>query len=343
MKLAACVSSLLLAATAYSDGLLENMDREVSALCAKSKDAVVKVHAHRPLSAAGAIFGPGHRVGTGFFVDAQGRLLTSASVVTDATNCWVEWRGEKVAARVLGRDPLTNLALVQVDRETPFLNAGTGELQVGSMVVVLGFPYEQPCEPAVGFVAGFDIKCGGHSFLTPHFRTGSKLRPGQGGAPVLNTRGEVVGVAVAATPQQDQTYVLPIHAAQKVARDIQQTGNAQHGWIGLSVSELATNNNAWAVTVQQIYSNTPAADAGFLPGDVLLAIHTNEVHSAADLLTHSFQHRQGDKLEFTVLRNGQPQQLRLTVGERPVEETPPARLPAHTPPRIVVVPANATR
>lgn len=336
----------LLVVSVRADSLLEAMDREVSALCAKSKDAIVKVHAHRPANSGGPVLGPVHRVGTGFFIDGEGRLMTSASVVAEATNCWVEWRGEEVPARVLGRDPLTNLALLQVERRTPFLTAGNdSELRVGSMVIVIGFPYDQPSEPSVGFVTGSDIRCGGHNFPTSHLRAGCRLRPGQGGGPVLNHRGEVVGMAVAAH-QQDQCYILPFHAAQKVARDIQKTGAPQHGWIGLSVSEQATTGTAWLVTVQQTYSNTPAASAGFRSGDVLLAIHTNQIRSAADILNHAFQHRRGDKLEFTILREGQRQQLTLTVAERPADDAEPqlpSALPGATRPRLILTPASGSR
>lgn len=336
-----------------AESLLEVMDREVAALCQKSQEAVVKIHAERAVAADELSFTPVHRVGTGFFVDGDGRLLTSATVINDATSCWIDWRGARVPARLVGRDPLTNVAVLQVDpelcagagRPTPFLRCGNSdEVRIGSMVVAIGFPYELPSAPSVGFVGGFDIQCGSHTFVTSHIRAGCRLRPGQGGGPVLNTRGEVVGLAVAAH-REDQSYILPINAARKVMADILEHGAPQYGWVGLSVTErqgsgMTTAAAPWQVFIQQICSNTPAAAAGFRERDVLLAIATNEIHRAADVLNTMFYRRSGERLVITVLRDGQRQEISLVVGQRPAEETPAAvPLPA---PRLNAIPAAAT-
>src|SRR5437870_1463445 len=91
---------------------LETINREVVALCEKSRDAIVKVHAQRTLPFGGLPMTPSHCVGTGFFIDGEGRLLTAATVVNDATNCWIDCHGRQVPAAVLGRDPQTNVALL---------------------------------------------------------------------------------------------------------------------------------------------------------------------------------------------------------------------------------------
>ena len=265
--------------------LLETMDSEVSSLYQKSKEAIVRVHAQRALLIPGLPFGQPHRAGTGFFIDGQGRLLTAATVVDDAESCWIEWDGQRIAARILGSDPETNLAVLQVDPEKcvgaghqmPFLPVGNSEeLKVGSMVVAIGFPYDRPSAPSVGFVGGFDIRCGSRQFMTSHFRAGCKLVRGEGGGPLLNTRGEVVGIAVAMSGD-DQCYALPINAAKKVATNILQDGRVQHGWVGLSVSErripsASLTSSQWQVLIQQVYSNSPAAEAGFRDQDILLSI-----------------------------------------------------------------------
>lgn len=354
MKVAAFASRALLAAllllavapACRGDSLLEKMDREVSTLFQKSRDAVVKVHAQRD-----AGLGPARRVGTGFFVDADGRLLTSATVVDHALACWVEWQGKLVPAKILGRDQITNLAVLQVDptkctvtgKGTPFLVAGnSAELKVGSMVIAIGFPFEQPSAPSVGFVNGFDIKCGAHTFVTSHIRAGCRLRPGQGGGPVLNAQGQVVGVSVAAH-QEDQCYALPMNAAGRILADITQHGAPQHGWVGLSVTErqntvLVSTTGQWQVFVQQISSNTPAAAAGFNANDVLVAIHTNEIHRSAEVLDTMFRYRAGDRVKFVVLRDGQPRELTLVIGQRPPEETDNTAAPLPATPTLKLVP-----
>lgn len=142
---------------------------------------------------------------------------------------------------------------------------------------------------------------------------------------MLNVRGEVIGIAVAAHAD-DQCYALPINAAYKICGDILQFGQPQYTWVGLGVSErqLAINltvSNQWQVFIQQVYSNTPAATAGFRNGDTLLSITSNQVHRSADVLNTMFLHRIGDTVEFTILRSGQEQKLLLIVAARPPQES----------------------
>ena len=346
------------ATTLFAAGLLETIDQEVSSLYEKSKDAVVKIHAQRQLQIGNLSLIPSYRIGTGFFIDRDGHILTAATVVEDADTCWIDWRGQKVNARILGRDPQTNLALLKIDPEpgtaTPFLPQGNSDdLRVGSMVIAIGFPYDQPSAPVVGFIGGLDIQRGGHLFAPSHIRAECRLRPGQGGGPLLNVHGEVVGIAVAAH-MDDQCCALPINAARKISADILEFGQPQHAWVGLGVSERQlsinpTQSNQWQVFIQQIYSNAPAANAGFHEGDILVSITSNEVHRSADVVNTMFYHRVGDRVEFTVLRNGQEQKFLLVVGNRPPEEAPGAPpmpqvgLPPPPGRRPTIVPASQER
>jgi len=346
------------ATTLFAAGLLETIDQEVSSLYEKSKDAVVKIHAQRQLQIGNLSLIPSYRIGTGFFIDRDGHILTAATVVEDADTCWIDWHGQKVNARILGRDPQTNLALLKIDPEpgtaTPFLPQGNSDdLRVGSMVIAIGFPYDQPSAPVVGFIGGLDIRRGGQLFAPSHIRAECRLRPGQGGGPLLNVHGEVVGIAVAAH-MDDQCCALPINAARKISADILEFGQPQHAWVGLGVSERQlslnpTQSSQWQVFIQQIYSNAPAANAGFRDGDILVSITSNEVHRSADVLNTMFYHRVGDRVEFTVLRNGQEQKFLLVVGNRPAEEangaspTPQVGLPPPPGRRPTMVPASQER
>ncbi len=320
------------AATATAGIVLETINQEVISIYKESCDAIVRVHAERDLQFGNFPFGSNHRVGTGFFIDSSGRLLTAATVVEDCDRCWIEWRGQRLPARVLGCDPHTNLALLQTDleqageakRSTPALPLGNpDELRVGSMVIAIGFPYDSPSAPVVGFVNGFDVKCGGHVFALPHIRASCSLSPGQGGGPLLNARGEVVGLVVA-SHQGDQCYALPVRGLEKVAADIMRYGEPRHGWVGLGVAErliefLPAASNQWQVFVQEVFSNTPAAAAGFREGDVVAKIHTNDVRRLGDVLNSVFYYRCGETTAVTVVRDGQSNRLSIILGSRPKE------------------------
>lgn len=335
---------------APAGSLLETMNEEVSALYEKTRAAVVRVHAEMPAVLTRPTLGPRHRIGSGFFVDVEGRLVTAATLVEGAETFAVEWQGKRVEAVLLGRDRATNLALLEVDPEDcvgpdqtlPHLNFGNSDEQrIGSMVVAVGYPYDQPSAPVVGFVTGLDIQCGNRVFAVGHIRAGLRLRPGQGGGPLLNPRGEVIGLVVA-MHGDDQCYALPGNAVKKVIADIVERGEPQHGWVGLSVNEQPVTNRtgtvvSWQVHVQAVLSNTPAAVAGFRAQDVLLQIGTNPIHRAADVLNTMFYRRCGELLPITLLRDGLTQQVHVTVGKRParVADEPLPRPPAHCTPQIV--------
>jgi S1-C subfamily serine protease len=340
--------------TVFGESLLETMDREVSSIYEKSRDTIVRIHAQRQFQIGNLLLLPSYHIATGFFVDKDGHILTTATAVDDVDTCWIDWRGQRISARVVGRDPQTNLAVLKINPEngtpTPSLPRGDSDaLRVGSMVIAIAFPYDLPSAPVVGFVSGLDIQSNGHVFPTTHIRAGCRLSPGQGGGPLLNVHGEVVGIAVAAHAD-GQCCALPINAARKISEDILEFGQAQHPWVGLNVSECSPADNPieWSpadnpiestqrqVFVQEVYSNTPAAAAGFCNGDILVSITSNEVRRPADVLNTMFYYRVGDKVEFTVRRNGLEQKILLTVGSRPPQEafgsvTTPRLVPAEPP------------
>jgi serine protease Do len=233
---------------------------------------------------------------------------------------------------------------------TPCLDFGDSDaLRVGSMVVTIGFPYNLPSAPSVGFVTGRDIKYGTRVFPVNYVRASCALRPGQGGGPMFNARGEVVGIIVAA-PSNDQCFALPISAAQKVCADLAHYGETQRGYVGLSVTERqATNALAepeWRVVVQEVISNSPAAVAGFREADVLLRICTNEVRRSADVLNKMFYLRCRETVKMTILRDGATQEVNVVIGQRPAASVvtarnQPSQVPAVRPTEPTVVPAAA--
>jgi S1-C subfamily serine protease len=335
--LAVAVYTFLPLAGIRAASLMETMDSEVLSLYEKSKDAIVRVIA-QDAPVFGAPFRPRLQVGTGFFIDGGGRFVTAATLVEGARNCWIEWRGQRINARLIGTDPNTNLALLQIDvakhpgegNPTPCLVSGNSDdLRVGSMVVTVGFPYELPSAPAVGFVTGFDIKCGTRVFPVSYVRASCRLRQGQGGGPMFNARGEVVGIAVAVS-SDDQCYGVPISAVQKVCADMMQYGEPQHGYVGLSVTERVVTNAAaqpeLQVLVQEVASNSPAADAGFRVHDILLRICTNEIRRSADVLNKVFYLRCHETIKVTVLRNSVTQEVAVVCGHRPASEPLTARV-----------------
>ena len=139
---------------------------------------------------------------------------------------------------------------------------------------------------------------------------------------MLNARGELVGVTVAAHGD-DHCYALPITAARKIWTDILERGQPRHGWVGLEVTEKNPQNPY--LLVAQVFSNTPAAAAGFVTGDRLVRIETNSVRCLADLLNAMFYRPAGERVPFTVRRADTEHEVVVVVGEWPGQPPPPAR------------------
>ena len=352
------VSLLMVAAPAgRASSALETMDAEVTGLYERSQSAVIKIHAAGAAGLARAPFGPSQRVSSGFFIDSKGRFVTADTVVENATAIWIDWQGRPVPAKLLGRDPLTKLALLQLDtaEPTPHLPLGNSDdLRVGSMVVAIGFPYDMPSAPVVGFVAGLDISCGRRIFPVNQIRAGCRLSPGQGGGPLLNACGEVVGLVVAAHGR-DQCYGLPINAVKKICADILTQGAPQHPWVGLDVSEhpvttRSAGSPGWEVYIREVFSNTPAATAGFQDRDIVLRIATNEIHRSADVLNAMFYRHGGETLQITVVRDETTQEVKIVIGNRPAEPPPIVPVPVLPAPQLwpvmstpQILPVSVTR
>src|ERR1700746_144241 len=187
------------------------MSREVKDVFERCSKAVVKIEAtdqHGDLS------------GTGFFIDPMGTLYTSYSVGGEAENINVEYKGKKYPARQLMADLRSGVALLKVDLASPALPIGNSdELEIATPVVAIGYPLDLAETPSFGMIAGFDRKCFGGYFPTRHLRVNLPPQRGEGGAPLLNLKGEVVGILLYSFENNSSCYALPIEAAEKIRSD----------------------------------------------------------------------------------------------------------------------------
>src|SRR3989441_9241043 len=162
------------------------VSREVKDVFDRCAKAVVKIEAtdqHGELS------------GTGFFVDPTGTLYTAYSVGGEADNVTVEFKGKKYPARQLMADLRSGIAMLKVDLASPALPIGSSDqLEIATPGVASGYPLDLAETPSFGMIGGFDRKCFGGYFSTKHLRVNLPPQRGEGGAPLLNLKGEVVGI-----------------------------------------------------------------------------------------------------------------------------------------------------
>jgi serine protease Do len=299
------VFKVLLALTFFcAGGILRAQEQSASSISHEVKDifercakAVVKIRAadqHGELS------------GTGFFVDPTGTLYTSYSVGGDAGNFTVEMAGKKLPAHQVLVDLRSGLAMLKVDATTPSLAIGkSDQLEVATPVVTIGYPLDLPKTPGFGMIAGFDRKYLGRYFSTTHLRVNLPTQRGEAGAPLLNFKGEVVGILVSSLENNSSCYALPIDAAEKIRNDFVRFGEPRHGWIGINVTEASAAVEGSRAQMTEIMEGTPAVGSGIKAGDILLQVGKRQVHEPEDVLDASFFISAGDTVPITVMRGDQ--------------------------------------
>jgi serine protease Do len=285
-------------------GLLFAQEQPATAISHQVKDifvraakAVVKIHGVDEHSEI---------CGTGFFVDPTGTLYTAYTVGGEAGNFTIEFEGKKYPARQLLADIRSGTAILKIDENTPTLPIGKSEeLEVATPVLAIGYPLDLPKTPNFGMVAGFDRKYLGRYFSTTHLRLNLPTQRGEAGAPLLNMRGEVVGIVVSSLENNSACYAVPIEAAEKIRSDFVRFGEARHGWVGINVSEAAQPVEGSRAQMTQILEDTPAARSGIKSGDILVQVGRKKVTQPEDVLDASFFITAGETVPITVMRGDQ--------------------------------------
>src|SRR6266567_5965673 len=260
--------------------------------------------------------------GTGFFIDPTGTLYTAYTVGGEAGNFTIEFGGKKYPARVLLADIRSGTAMLKIDEATPALPIGKSEaLEVATPVVSIGYPLDLPETPNFGMVAGFDRKYLGRYFSTTHMRLNLPSQRGEAGAPLLNMKGEVVGIVVSSLENNSACYAVPIEAAEKIRGDFMRFGEARHGWVGINVSEAPKPVEGSRAEMTQIMEGTPAAGSGIKPGDILLQVGRKKVTEPEDVLDASFFITAGDVVPVTVMRGNQKLTFNVQATMHPASRT----------------------
>src|SRR5881398_882918 len=297
-----------------------SLSREVKDVFERCAKAVVKIEAtdqHGELS------------GTGFFVDPTGTLYTAYSVGGEAENVTVEFKGKKYPARQLLADLRSGIAMLKVDLASPALPIGSSDqLEIATPVVAIGYPLDLAETPSFGMIGGFDRKCFGGYFSTKHLRVNLPPQRGEGGAPLLNLKGEVVGILLYSFENNSSCYALPIEAAEKIRNDFVRFGEARHGWIGANVTEAAEPVEGSRAVTKDVVKDTPAAESGMKPGDVVLQIGRTKVHEPEDILDASFFLTAGDVVPITVMRGSEKLTFSVQADFHPASQPRPPLLAA---------------
>jgi serine protease Do len=281
--------------------------------------------------------------GTGFVIDKSGLILTNNHVVEGATRIRVGFFGDEEAvfdAKVLGRDPLTDSALIELtekpNRELPVAKFGDSEqMQPGDWVMAIGNPFNFSHTVTVGVVSAI-----GRPFPTSApgreqhmIQTDAAINPGNSGGPLLNLRGEVVGINTAIISDRAQSgnlgigFAVPINAVRELLPELRK-GKVTRGVIGVGLSrqvpkevfeELGAKDGHGAL-VSTVEPNGPAGKAGLKAGDVIVEYNGRPVKDNDELVNQVVRTVPGTSVPVKVLRDRQPKSLSITVDELELDE-----------------------
>ncbi len=278
---------------------------------------------------------PGEReragVGSGVIIDAQGHILTNLHVIKGADEITVRFHNKKeVTGKVVGTDPKTDLAVIRIPAGDGVTAARLGDsdrIEVGEWAIAIGSPFGLEQTVTVGVVSAMGRSEVGIVPNENFIQTDASINPGNSGGPLLNARGEVIGINTAILSSgQGIGFAIPINTAQRVASALISRGRVVRGWLGVVLEplsdDLATSLGApkgKGVIVKRVLPGGPAEKAGLQPNDVILRF--------GDLSVEDLQHFQRLVLDapvdrpvsLRVLRQGKEVAVSVTVAEAPPE------------------------
>jgi serine protease Do len=266
--------------------------------------------------------------GSGFIVDPSGIIITNAHVVKDAKEVTVKLTDRReYRAKVLGADAKTDIAVLKIDaKNLPVLALGnTKDLKVGEWVLAIGSPFGFENTVTAGVVSAKGRSLPDDSYV-PFIQTDVAVNPGNSGGPLLNTRGEVVGINSQIYSRsggyQGVSFAIPIDVAVQVKDQIVATGKASHARLGVAVQEV---NQAFAdsfkldkpegALVSNIEKGGPGDKAGLKAGDVIRKVDGQVIVSSGDLPAVIGQQAPGKKVTLEVWRQGERQELQARLGD----------------------------
>jgi serine protease Do len=267
-------------------------------------------------------------LGSGLIIEKSGLILTNNHVIKDADEITVRFsNNQETKGKVVGTDPKTDLAVIRVDTKTdlPVVKLGDSDsLRVGEWAIAIGNPFGLDHTLTVGVISATGRSEVGIAAYENFIQTDASINPGNSGGPLLNIRGEVVGINTAIVASgQGIGFAIPINMARKVMDDLVKRGKVTRGWLGVGIQpltlELAKSFglSGEGVLVNQVMPKSPAEAAGIKVGDVILEIAGKSVKDSRELQRVIAEAEVGKPVELKILREKAQHSVSVRVGEMP--------------------------
>ena len=277
-------------------------------------------------------------VGSGFILSADGFVMTNAHVVEDASEVLVTLPDKReFKARIIGADKRTDVAVVKIDATgLPALKMGdVSKLRVGEWVMAIGSPFGLENTVTAGIVSAKQRDTPGN--YLPFIQTDVAINPGNSGGPLINMRGEVVGINSQIYSRSGGfmgiSFSIPIDEAIRVSEQLRTSGRVSRGRIGVSIDEVTKDvaesiglGKAQGAMVRSVEAGSPGEKAGVEAGDIITRFDGKAIEKPSDLPRLVGNTKPGTKSTLTVFRRGNSRDLSVTIAE--IEPDKPARVAA---------------
>jgi len=268
--------------------------------------------------------------GSGVLISPEGHLLTNEHVISDADEIQVKLgTGKTFKATVIGKDALTDLAVLKIEGKTVFPHVPIGDssrLRVGEWVVAIGNPFGLGITVTSGVVSAInrDLSVDRSRSYKDLIQTDASINPGNSGGALINARGELIGVNTAIIPYgQGIGFAIPVNRAKRIIGDLMAYGRGQKAFLGVTVHSVTPDLAKYfeipseGVLITDVAKNSSAEKAQLVPGDVILEIDGKKITTAADFQEGIDEHRVGDKARIKIFRKGKEGIAEVEFNENP--------------------------
>ncbi len=269
-----------------------------------------------------------HALGSGFIISPDGYIVTNYHVISKADEIKVILKGGKHSykAKVIGTDPETDLALLKINagRKLPYLKFGDSDkIRPGDWVIAIGNPFGLDHTVTAGIISAKGRVIGAGPY-DDFLQTDASINPGNSGGPLLNMKGEVIGINTAIVASgQGIGFAIPSNMAKHIIAQLKKYKKVKRGWLGVTIQDVDENTakalglpEAKGALVASVIPGDPADKAGIKVGDVIISVNGKPVQDSRDLTRKIGNFAPGTRIKITVWRHGELKDFWVKLGER---------------------------
>ncbi len=290
--------------------------------------------------------------GSGVILDAEGRIVTNNHVVAGAQEIQVVLNdGRKYDAKIVGTDPATDLAVIQLENPPSDLKPAslgtTGSVGVGDSVMAVGNPLGLAGTVTTGIVSALDrpvstsasesesSSSSGVPVVTNAIQTDAAVNPGNSGGALVNAQGQLIGINSSIATLSQSTgfgqqssqsgsiglgFAIPIDQVKDITNQLIENGSAQHPWLGITLGDTTApvdDAQRDGASVESVVADSPAQQAGIQQGDTVISVDGEYVNGAESLMAQVRERTAGTEVTLAIVRDGKSQDVKVTLGTRP--------------------------